>query len=116
MWMVPPSIMCDRHLLGEHVELHMLVGALRRRARIDGYVRKGLLEVASIESRHEEIVQEMLRRGFKHSSPLKMEDVDLSYLPEEVLNARVDRERSLRDLLSRCPRCRERYERLSAPS
>ncbi|MEZ0346180.1 MAG: pyrimidine dimer DNA glycosylase/endonuclease V, partial [Infirmifilum sp.] len=29
--MVPPSIMCDRHLLGEHVELHMLVGALRRK-------------------------------------------------------------------------------------
>ncbi|MEZ0345342.1 MAG: pyrimidine dimer DNA glycosylase/endonuclease V [Infirmifilum sp.] len=115
MWMVPPSVMCDRHLLGEHVELHMFVGALRRKVRVDGYAEKGFLEVASIESRHEELVQEMLRRGFRHSSPLKLEGVDLSYLPEEVLNAKVDREKSLNDLLSRCPRCRERYERLNAP-
>ena len=30
MWMLPPAGMCRKHLLGEHVELHMLLGSLRR--------------------------------------------------------------------------------------
>ena len=28
MWMVNPGFMCNKHLLGEHVECHMLVGHL----------------------------------------------------------------------------------------
>jgi hypothetical protein len=28
MWMVPPKVMCRKHLLGEHVEIHMLAGSL----------------------------------------------------------------------------------------
>lgn len=30
MWMVPPELMCRQHLLGEHVELHMFVGAINK--------------------------------------------------------------------------------------
>lgn len=30
MWLVPPSHMCRKHLLGEHVELHMLLGTLKK--------------------------------------------------------------------------------------
>lgn len=28
MWMVDPKIMCRKHLLGEHLELHMLAGCI----------------------------------------------------------------------------------------
>ena len=30
MWMVDPQIMCRQHLLGEHTEMHMFVGTLKR--------------------------------------------------------------------------------------
>lgn len=38
MWMLPPETMCRKHLLGEHVELHMLLGSLRRGKNIDGFL------------------------------------------------------------------------------
>jgi len=33
MWMTPPAGMCRKHLLGEHVELHMLLGQLAARQK-----------------------------------------------------------------------------------
>ena len=36
MWMLPPECMCRKHLLGEHVELHMLLGSMRRGKSIEG--------------------------------------------------------------------------------
>ena len=45
MWMVDPRIMCRQHLLGEHVEIHMFVGAISRGKSVKGYLEKGLLEV-----------------------------------------------------------------------
>lgn len=35
MWMLPTAGMCRKHLLGEHVELHMLLGSLRRGKNIE---------------------------------------------------------------------------------
>ena len=38
MWMLPTAGMCRKHLLGEHVELHMLLGSLRRGKNIEGFL------------------------------------------------------------------------------
>lgn len=54
--------MCRQHLLGEHVEIHMFVGAISRRQSVKGYVQKDLLEVHSLYFRHRELVEEMKRR------------------------------------------------------
>ncbi|MEO5935934.1 MAG: pyrimidine dimer DNA glycosylase/endonuclease V [Terriglobales bacterium] len=70
MWMVDPRKMCDQHLLGEHVELHMLVGTLARKRSVAGFVANNLIEVHNVRSRHEELVGEMTRRGMNHQSPL----------------------------------------------
>lgn len=103
MWMVPPDTMCDQHLLGEHVELHMLAGTLVRHRSIDGYIAKGLLEPASMHARHDALVAEMERRGFNHKSPLPEAGID--YLPHEAQRARVDADVSARDLAARCAKC-----------
>jgi len=66
MWMVNPKIMCRQHLLGEHVEIHMFVGTLSRGKSVKGYLEKGLLEVHNLYWRHEELVEEMKRRGTVH--------------------------------------------------
>lgn len=105
--MVPARFMCRKHLLGEHVEHHMLVGSINKGLSMAGFVANNLLEPRSILTRHDELVQEMQRRGYKHNSPLT--GVDLSGLPEEHAAAVVDGESSLLDLLGRCPDCAARY-------
>jgi len=103
--MVDTRWMCDRHLLGEHVEIHMLVGCLRKGRTIRGYVEKGLVELRSIRKRHDALVREMRRRHMNHASPLPKVIPTPDDLPR---GARVDREASLKELTRRCPRCRKR--------
>lgn len=70
MWMVNPKVMCRNHLLGEHVEVHMFAWNIDNKRAIDGYLANGLLEIHNLYCRHEEIKKEMMRRGYKHNSPL----------------------------------------------
>jgi hypothetical protein len=90
--------MCRKHLLGEHVELHMLVGTINKGRSIEGYVNNGLCEPHHIVSRHEELVEEMLRRGYNHNSPLNFE-----WIGEEIGDVNVAA--SILDLVERCPEC-----------
>jgi hypothetical protein len=100
MWLVEPGLMCSQHLLGEHVELHMLVGSLNRGKRIDGFLEQGLVELRSIRRRHAELVVEMRRRGFRHHSPLP----DFG----RRRAGSVDQIANLKELARRCSDCRKR--------
>lgn len=100
--MVDPRIMCRQHLLGEHAELHAFVGAISRGHSVKGYLENGLLELQSLYSRHEELVKEMERRGFRHASPLVEK-----WKQAERLGA-INREKSFKLLINRCSRCREK--------
>ena len=99
MWMVDPRIMCDRHLLGEHVEIHMCVGTLRRGRSVAGFLERGLLELHNLYKRHQQLVREMERRGMRHRSPLAR------IRPKRA--GRVDRLANLEELARRCAACRE---------
>jgi len=103
MWLVDTSILCKNHLLGEHKEIHQLVGSLRKRTKLDGFVRNNLIEIRSIKRRHDELVQEMDKRGYKHHSELK--DYCTDHLAPAVVEYRINVESSLQDLLNRCHRC-----------
>ena len=105
MWMVDPRIMCRQHLLGEHVEIHMFIGAISRGKSVKGYLEKGFLEVHNMYARHEELVEEMKRRGYRHCS-----DVEEKWRTAEKRGA-VDRKKNLEELLKRCPRCKRRYSK-----
>lgn len=100
--MIDPKILCRKHLLGEHGEIHKHRHNFVKRHRMDG--RKGQIEPEAMESRHDDLAKEMLRRGYKHQSPF--EQPDTSYLPE----MRVNPEDALKDLITRCEECKERYE------
>lgn len=102
MWMVPPQIMCRQHLLGEHVELHMFVGSIKKGTSLNGYIKNGLVETHNIKSRHKKLVREMKSRGMKHSSPLKYKDV--------LHLGKVKKKKSRKALTSRCPECKRRYK------
>lgn len=104
MWMCNPKILCRQHLLGEHNELHKHRHNFVKQHKMDG--RIGQIEPKSMKKRHDELVSEMLRRGYNHQSPY--EQPDTSYLPNMIIN----REEALKDLLNRCKECKERYNQL----
>ncbi len=101
MWMVDPRGMCRRHLLGEHVECHMFLATFRLGRSLAGYVRNGLVELDRLKARHDALAAEMLRRGYRHRSPLA---------PGRRLPAigQVDPAANRRELARRCAECRRR--------
>jgi hypothetical protein len=73
IWDIPPDKLCRQHLLGEHYELHAMWNVLTRGKA--GYAThpetkrwKGKLK--ALYRVHEEIVREMIARGYNHKSPL----------------------------------------------
>ena len=98
MWMLSPQQMCRKHLLGEHVEIHMAVATLWQGKSVDGFLGKGLLELGKLRSRHDELAREMERRGYRHRSPLVA-------VPRRRAG-KVDKKRNARELAERCPECR----------
>jgi len=105
MWGVNPELLCDKHLLGEHVEMHMFAGTIRKGISTKGYEETGLVVLSKIRSRHNAIAREMKRRGMNHKSPI-----------DNIVNGRkggwIDIERNLQDLKRRCRECRKRIESL----
>jgi hypothetical protein len=52
----------------------------------------------------------MRARSMSHKSPLPR--FSISYLPKAQRDYKVDVEKSLKDLIKRCPACRKRFENL----
>ena len=95
--------MCRQHLLGEHVEIHMFIGTVNRKKSAKGYLQKGLLEVHNLFSRHNELVEEMKRRGYKHQSEVEEE------WKTAIRAGLIDRKRNFEELINRCSKCKGRY-------
>jgi hypothetical protein len=104
MWLVPPAAMCTRHLVGEHRELHMVVGMLRRGKNVSGYLEAGLLDIRKLVSRHAELVEEFGHRGFQHFSPIAEADFKWPTGPES-LQGHVNIRESWKELCARCEDC-----------
>ena len=109
MWLCDPKIMCQKHLCGEHVEMHMFLGSLKKGKKIDGFLEKNLFEPMALYWRHNELAREMSDRGYNHQSEMYGADIVLD-MPDEKRTNRIDREKALEDLLSRCPECRSRFD------
>jgi hypothetical protein len=111
MWMINPVYLCRKHLLGEHVETHMYFGCLAQNKSLDGYVDKGLFEFKSLKLRHDELMNELLRRGYDHHSPMErlIEDNQTS----KVINSKVDRIKSMNDLFLRCQDCKKLWDEIN---
>ncbi len=109
-WMVNPKIMCRKHLLGEHLEHHMFYEAIKNGRKVDGYVKNNLLEILSLKQRHDEVAEEMKRRGYRHNTPLEVDLQKINQYSEDIKNYKIDKDKSLQDLLLRCSKCRKRYD------
>lgn len=105
MWMIDPILLCNQHLRGEHYEIHKHRHNFAKRHSITGRIVPVVqIEPSAMQSRHDELVVEMIRRGMNHKSPY--EQPDISYLPDSERYAKVDMKISLDDLYKRCHDCK----------
>jgi hypothetical protein len=73
IWDLSPKKLCRQHLLGEHHELHaiwsIIVNGKKGYSKHPETLRwNGKLKALYL--RHEKLVAEMLRRGYRHRTPL----------------------------------------------
>jgi hypothetical protein len=99
MWMIDPQLMCDTHLLGEHVETHMLAGSLAKNRSVAGFISNNLVQLDDLSNRHDSLAVEMSNRGMNHESPLQPHS--------SHCGGSVDEHVSLKELGGQCPDCRE---------
>jgi hypothetical protein len=102
IWNVDPKLLCRQHILGEHLECHLFVGAINKGTSIKGYIKNGLVEVQNIKKRHDELANEMNNRGYNHKSPLQ------DYVSWEA--GMVDIEQNIDILKNKCAKCKERID------
>ena len=107
MWMINPKILCRKHLLGEHGEIHKHRHNFIKKHKIEG--RRGQIEPLAMKDRHDKLAIEMNRRGYNHKSPYKQPDLTFYNLDNFIVN----KEKSIKDLCSRCFECKERYNEIT---
>ena len=108
MWMCPTNILCQKHLMGEHGEIHKHRHNFVKRHSVVGRIIPVVqIEPESMQSRHDALALEMTNRGYNHKSPYEMPDI--SYLHQDLRKAKVDVDSSTEDLINRCPDCKKRY-------
>lgn len=91
IWDVKPNILCKKHLLGEHRELHGLWNILTIHKEKGGYSRhpetlrwRGRLKALYL--RHEKLVTEMQKRGYRHLSPLDKKQAKGKTIQDKFVN------------------------------
>lgn len=82
----------------------MFTGCIKKGTNLNGYYNNKLVCTNLIKKRHDELVDEMISRNMKHKSPLPEIDFfkDFKY-------GEIDIEANIKELISRCPRCKERF-------
>lgn len=101
--MQPVEQLCRVHLLGCHSECHKLVGSLNKHRSITGYIQHNCVELVSLQSYHDELVEEMIRRDYNHKSPLP--DFEVEHVPFYELIYTIDQQKSEQLLRQRCDKC-----------
>ena len=109
--MVSPDLLCDKHLVGEHGEIHKFLPSFRKGYSVDGRFDPIVqIQLNALEERHNELAKEIDKRAKKgggHKSPLKNVP-DLEKIYPQHYHKNVNTNISLSNLSQRCPDCRER--------
>ncbi|HXF48559.1 MAG TPA: pyrimidine dimer DNA glycosylase/endonuclease V [Verrucomicrobiae bacterium] len=99
IWDIPPKKLCRQHLLGEHRELHALWTILTKGK--EGYARhpetlRWRGKTKALYRRHEMLVGEFERRGYRHSTPLSKKLALGRTRQNEFVNTMVEQRRLLK--------------------
>lgn len=107
MWMLSPEMMCMKHIVGEHGEIHKHRHNFVKKHNISGRI-KPVVQICPelMKQRHDELSTYLKN----HKSPY--EQPDLSHLSYGERYAMVNIKFNIKDLSDRCPDCRKKIETL----
>ena len=76
IWDIHTKHLCRKHLLGEHRELHGLWNIITKYGGKGGYsqhpeTKRWIGKAGALRKRHEDLVREMEKRGYRHNSLLE---------------------------------------------
>lgn len=110
MWGVNPRWLCNKHLVGEHGEMHKFLPTFHKKISVDRrFTPIVQIQFIGYLERHEALAVEMMSRGMNHSSPLvNLPDFESIY--PQYYHLQIDIEYSILDLTSRCSLCKEIIE------
>lgn len=91
IWHVPPAYLDEKRLLGEHLEIHVIINAINKvyEGKKGGYTnhpetKKYVKKVKFLLKRHNAQIREMKKRGWKagkiHETPL-----NISLIPKSAM-------------------------------
>jgi len=92
--------MCTQHLLGEHLEMHMFVGAFHKGKKLTGYLQRNLVALDKVQRRHDDLAREITGRGYRHKSPI-------NHHLKMPVTGHVDIKVNIKELMKRCSKCRQ---------
>lgn len=76
----------------------------------DRCVNNNLLEPLSLKTRHNALAEELIKREYNHNSLLDFDKPQVfSYLSNNYINHKINKENSLQLLISRCNNCYKNY-------
>ena len=105
MWMISPGLLCNKHLIGEHGEIHKHRHNFVKKHNISGRIKPIVqIEPESMYSRVEELRKEAIKRNLKYKAIYNQPD--LTYLSDDLRYAKVDLSISKKDLCERCAECK----------
>jgi hypothetical protein len=90
--------------VGEHVEMHMFLGRIKKGISLKGYYDKKLVYTNLIKKRYDDLVIEMISRDMKHNTPI--EEIDFF---KDFQYGGIDLEANINELMSRCPKCKDMF-------
>lgn len=104
IWDIPPERLCRKHLLAEHRELHGLWNILTKHGSKGGYSHhpetlRWVGKNKALYLRHESLVREFEKRGFKHQTTLEEELATGSGTQDVLIDSLIRQE----DLLKQKP-------------
>lgn len=108
VWDVPPAYLCRKHLLGEHRELHGLWNILTKHKAKGGYSKhpetlRWVGREKALFNRHEALVVEMARRGYKHLSPIDKRLAKGKAKQDRFINTVREQREILKNKTCECP-------------
>ncbi len=106
VWDVSPKILCRKHLLGEHRELHAIYSILshdKKGYRSHPETKRWVGKLAALFLRHTSLVEEMTRRGYVHRSPLEKKYAKGKKMQDAFVNTPLEQLKILREKPCECP-------------
>ncbi len=106
IWDLEPEKLCRQHLLGEHRELHAIwciITEDKKGYRNHPEVKRWEEKLCALYHRHEQLMDEMLKRRYRHNSPLDVELAVGKKVQDEYVDAISEQ---LEILKEKCCDCR----------